>query len=343
MVTSLGLTQPPRLPEIRESYSAQIISRIMASASGASDGRSLAVIETAARIWGASLSSATISPSGGALRSITPSILDSIGRSLCRKGEALFVIDVSGGRVRLTPCASWSVLGTDNPASWRYLCTMNGPSTARTVELTGESVLHVRYSPSPSSPWKGRSPMQMGVDTARAAQRLETATSEELSFTQSQMLSPRQRASDYGATETLSPEAIQAVVDSFADHTAARAFIVPSDMQAQRLGPSPPDSFQGLRESLEISLLSLHGIPPSLVAARGTGTALREAMRQLGASLIRPLAELVTQEIREKIDPAAKLDLSALRSADVTGSARAVMALTKAGMTLADAREVAGL
>ena len=74
-------------PEVRESYTDQVISRIMASASGATDGSALAAIETAARIWGSGLASATVKPDNVALKSVTPSVLDAVGRALCRSGE----------------------------------------------------------------------------------------------------------------------------------------------------------------------------------------------------------------------------------------------------------------
>ena len=341
---ALGLTQPPRRHEVRESgYTAQVISRLMAGASGASDGAALGVIETASRLWAAGLATASVKPASLALSAVTSAVLADIGRGLCRHGESVHLIDVSGGQVRLIPCASWTISGGPDPASWRYRVTSNGPSSTRTMAVEAGGVLHVRYAPSAAAPWRGRSPLMLAADTARAASRLEAATSEELSFTQSQMLSPRRSASDYGSTEALSPEAVQQLVDSFAQHTDARAFIVPSDMQASRLGPEPPTSFPLIRDRLENSLLALHGIPPALIAVRGTGTALRESLRQLGATLLRPLGELVTLELREKLDPNAALDFSALRSADVQGAARALKALTDAGMDIADAREATGL
>ena len=332
-----------RSPEVRESYTDMVVARIMANAGGASDGAALAALETAARLWGAGLSSASVTPSSVALASVTPSVLDAIGRSLCRSGESLHVIDVRGGQVRLIACGSWNVSGSDHPSTWRFHCTLTGPTSTRTVTLDHASVVHILYAADPSRPWRGRSPVALALDTARAAGRLEQATSEELSFTQSQILSPRQRASDYGIAETLNPEAIQQIVDAFAKHTNTAALVIPADVQASRLGPEPPDSFADLRDRLENSLLSLHGVPPALVAARGTGTALREAMRQVGASLIRPLGELVTQELREKLDPAAALDFTALRAGDVQGAARAAGSLVKAGYSPASAAAAVGL
>ena len=177
-------------PEVRESYADQIIARIMASASGASDGGALAVIEASARIWGSGLASAAVKPDNVALRSVTPSVLDTIGRALCRSGESLHLIDVRGGRVDLTPISLWEVHGDADPASWTYRCTVSGPDVTRLVTLPAAAVLHFKYAPHPSRPWAGRSPVALARDTAQAAGRLEKATSEELNFTQQQVLTP---------------------------------------------------------------------------------------------------------------------------------------------------------
>ena len=120
----LGLTQPPRL-EGRESYTDQVISRLVAASAGMGDGSlALAAIETAARWWGFGLASATVKPSSLALAGITPSVLDTIGRALCRSGESLHVIAVRGGRVTVTPTARWTVHGSDNLETWRYRCDL---------------------------------------------------------------------------------------------------------------------------------------------------------------------------------------------------------------------------
>ena len=330
-------------PEVRESYTEQVLSRLVSFAAGASDGAALGAVETAARLWGSGLASATVKPTSNALRGVTAGVLDSVGRSLVRRGESLHIVDVRSGRVLLTPCASWNVLGSDDPESWLYQLTLNGPTSSRTITVPAASVVHIRYAPHPSRPWSGRSPVQLAIDTARAASLLETATACELEFTQKQMLSPRRSSSDYQPVDTLNPETIDKIVKAFSSHLNTGAFVIPADVQAQRLGPEPPDSFPLIRDRLENSLLSLHGIPPALVAPRGTGTAMRESFRQVLHSLLRPLGGLVVEELREKLHPAAELDFSALRAADITGMARGAASLVKAGFTHESAAAMAGL
>ena len=296
-----------RRVEVRESYTDQVVARLVASSMGQGDGAAgLGAIETASRWWGSGLASASVKPDTVALKSVSPLVLDSIGRSLCRHGQSLHMIDVRSGRVRLTPTASWTVLGSDDPESWEYLVTLNGPSTGRTIKVPAASVLHVRYAPHPDRPWAGRSPMQMAVDTARAAGLLEHATSAEFSFVQQQILSPRRNQNDYGAAD-LTPDLIEKIVASFSQHTGSGALVIPGDLEPRRLGPTPPDSFALLRDRLENSLLALHGIPGALIASNGNAGAMRESFRIVLHTLLKPLGKLVVEELREKLDRAAEI------------------------------------
>ena len=332
-----------RPPEVRSSYTDQVISQILSSASGASDGGALAAIEASARLWGSGLASATIKPSNIALAAITPTILDSIGRNLCRLGECLFMIDVRQGKVSLTPCGQWTVHGNDDPASWLYRATLSGPDSTRMITLPAASVIHCRYSPHPSRPWAGRSPLTLSLDTFRVAGLLENASAGELSFTQKQVLSPRRNPGDYAPVDTLGPETIQKIVEAFSKHVSSDAFVIPADVQAQRLGPEPPTSFALLRDRFETSIYSSCGIPPALLAAQATGTGLRESFRQVLHSLLKPLGAIIAEELREKLDPAAALDFSELRASDIVGTSRALGSLVKAGLTPQAAAAIVGL
>ena len=185
--------------------------------------------------------------------------------------------------------------------------------------------------------------MHLAIDTARAAGLLEKATSEELNFTQSQMITPRRGAGDYAPTDTLTPETIQKIVSAFSEHANTGAFVIPADVTPQRLGPEPPDSFPLLRDRLENSLLGLHGLPPSLLSSTGNGGAMREGFRQVLHSLLKPLGALVVEELQAKLDPDAKLSFDSLRAGDITGSARAFGSLVTGGLTPKSAAEVVGL
>ena len=332
-----------RRPEVRESYTDQVVAQIMATASGASDGGALAALETSARWWGLGLASATVKPSTLALAALSPSKLDTIGRALCRAGESLHVIDVRNGRVTLTPTSTWSVHGSDDPDSWLYRVTLSGPDSTRVVTLPAASVLHVRYAAPASQPWKGRSPVQLAIDTARVAGLLETATGGELGFTQTQLLTPRRGAGEYALTDTIPPDTIEKIVSAVSEHVGTGAFVIPADVTPQRLGPEPPDSFALLRDRFENSILAMCGIPPALVSSSGNSTGSREAYRQILHGLIKPIGALVAEELQAKLDPDASLSFDALRAGDIVSTSRAMGSLVKAGVTPQSAAAVVGL
>ena len=208
----LGLSHLPRRPvEVRErSYTDTVIARLVAASAGAGDGGALAAIETAARWWGLGLASATVKPEKNlALDALTPSALDTIGRALCRFGESLHVIAVRGGRVTLTPTASWTVHGSDDPASWLYRVTLSGPDSTRTITLPAASVLHVRYAPHPSRPWAGRSPCDAGRWTPRELRACSKPRQPGNSNSRKRKcLTPRRSAGDYAPTDSLTPDTI---------------------------------------------------------------------------------------------------------------------------------------
>ena len=240
----------------------------------ASDGGALAAIEASARLWGSGLASATVKPSNIALAAITvPTILDSIGRNLCRVGESLFMIDVRSWQSDRSPRAdSGQFTETTILVRGFISATLSGPDSTRMITLPAASVIHC--SAIQSSPFQtvGRKITTDSwlLDTFRVAGLLEHATAGELSFSQKQVLSPRRNPGDYAPVDTLGPEAIQKIVEAFSKHVSSDAFVIPADVQAQRLGPEPPDSFASLRKDRSSpASIRVCGIPPG--AARCTG------------------------------------------------------------------------
>ena len=183
----------------------------------------------------------------------------------------------------------------------------------------------------------------MAADTAKAAGLLEVATIAEFGFVQRQLLAPRRNQGDYGMVDSLTPELIEKIVASFASHTGSAAMVVPGDLEPRRLGPEPPPGFADLRDRLQSSILSMCGIPPALISAIGTGTAAREAFRQVLHSLLKPLGALVVEELKLKLDPDAELDFSALRAGDITATSRAFGSLVAAGLSPAAAGAIVGI
>ena len=134
-------------------------------------------------------------------------------------------------------------------------------------------------------------------------------------------------------TDTLTGDMMDKIVSAVAEHVGIGAFVIPADVTPLRLGPDPPERFAEHRDRFEHSILSLHRIPPALFAARGNGTAAKEAYRQILHGLVKPLGALVAEELQAKLHPAAALSFDALRAGDITGTARAFRSLVDAQVT----------
>ena len=78
--------------------------------------------------------------------------------------------------------------------------------------------------------------------------------------------------------------------------------------------------------------------------AGGDGTSLREAFRRFLHATLVPLADLVQDELRAKLDaPALTLNFDGLFASDLAGRARAFQSMVGAGMDVAKAGALAGL
>ena len=332
-----------RKPEVRSAnYTDQVVAMMMSSASGASDGRALAVSEACARWWSSALSSASVAPDVPALRALTPSTLAYVGRELFRVGESCHMISVVDGLVELVPVSSFYVTGSYRRSDWIYTCSISGPSETVTRKLRAEEVVHCRYGVSKEQPWRGRSPLALAASTSRVAAALEHALDSELGFQLSQMISPKSR-SEFGMESSIAPENLAKIVESFSKHVQSSSFILPSDVSVSRLGPDPPIALGELRDKLSDSILYAAGLPPALLSSDSSGTGAREAYRQLLHGTIRPLGMLVEQEIQEKLDPACSLSFDSLRAADIASTARAFRSFVDAGLSPDEASRVVAI
>ena len=111
------------------------------------------------------------------VEALSPDCLELIGRSLIRSGQVVFLIDTQGGRLRLLPAQHHDIEGSPDPESWEYEVTLAGPSRTYTHRFVpGSSVLHFRYAPDATSPWRGLSP----IEVASLAGRLSAETTNAL-------------------------------------------------------------------------------------------------------------------------------------------------------------------
>ena len=152
------------------SYTSLRIDALTASAvsGGRADVRLTGALEACAGLWARGLSVATIEGDHGAL---TPMVLSTIGRELCRNGQSIFLINVGERGVSLTPVYAVDFIG--GPGAWNYRVQVAGPTMTESRVVTADQVLDFKYAADPSRPWLGVAPWEWCSTTSRLAGSLE--------------------------------------------------------------------------------------------------------------------------------------------------------------------------
>ena len=130
-------------PEVRESFTEQVINNMMNMASGSSDA-SLAAIEISSRWWGSSLSTASISPVNAALAPVNASFLDFVGVNWCDAGNPV---------IRSMSLMGWWSCTRRAAGRWKALIVVGidlylqheRPQFNRDRKLEASQVIHIRY------------------------------------------------------------------------------------------------------------------------------------------------------------------------------------------------------
>ncbi len=319
--------------------------------------RGVAAIETAAGLWRRAFSSAAVDPATPLTQALTPEFLGWIGQELVLRGEGLAVIQVEGGKLELLPVGDFSVTGKASRNSWRYRCTVYGPSSTLTYQRApADQVIHCRWSYQAELPEFGASPWKRASLTSTLLGNLEKRLSEETGGIVGHLLpvpsDPEPAEVDgeefdaYGelrqTLKTLKGKTalVETTAGGFGEgmNTAPRKDFVPV-----RIGADPPDSLRELREDVAHSLLQACGVPLSLVSERGDGAARREAWRQFLHSSVSPVARSVEAELSEKLETPVTLSFDRLFASDVMSKARAAASLAGSGVELDEALRLAGL
>ncbi|MYG65762.1 MAG: phage portal protein [Gammaproteobacteria bacterium] len=324
--------------EARSGYSGLVLAGFEAEAHGDGnrDPRHTAALEVAAGLWSRALSMAT-----GGEPYLTPSVLAHIGRALVRGGECVCI--VSPGEV-LQPAVLVNVHGGADPASWRYVLDVVGPTKTETRYLAASEVVHFRYAYRVDQPWRGVAPWQWARVSAGAAANIEALARDEAGIPAGYLVQEGGNMNDL-QFERFS-EALQNIrgrINAFMNkkHPSTGGEL---PFKAERIGGNPPDSINVLRNDSAVQLLAACGVHPGLVGIeRGEGTASREQWRQFLYATIEPVARLaIADELDAKLDTGIRLAFDDLAASDIQGRARAYGTLTKGGMDKGKAARLCG-
>ena len=322
-------------------------------------GSEAGVIGTAAATvavgtYGRAFAAAEVAPSTERT-GLTPAVMAQIGGAFISNGESVWLISIVGGGVRLHRAASWLITGIGpDPDNWRYDLTMPGPSGIERMIVPAEAVLHPRANMDPSAPHRGRSPLSLAGYSAAALANAERQLSEELSGPTGQVVpAPVEALGSVRADGTDPLGALEAAIGNLRGQTALVPTLsrteltggagVAADWRSVRIGANPPESVVTLRGDGHNAILAACGVPPQLFSGGAQANSAREALRQFLHLAISPVARVLEDEARAKLETDVSLNFTSLHASDVQGRARSFKALVDGGMSLPDAAAASGI
>ena len=325
-------------------YTALVLAQLQDNASGSAIDAAVAAMEVAVGLWGRAMATAKVTPETPATAALTPSVLLQIGRSLMLPGEIVMEIVMDDGELVLLPASSWNIAGGPARSSWVYECTLSGPSGTETRTLAGNRVVHVQYAKSTARPWEGCGPLSQSSTTAQLAKSLELRLTQEVGMKVGAVLPMPQGAISGLQADIDALKGKSILVPSTAGNWDQGADGAPrAEWTPRRLGANPPPALVDLRTSVAEHVLAACGVPPALLG-RSDGTLARESWRQFLHGAVRPISEVIAEELADKLEePGLSFSFDALQASDVQGRARAFGSLVQAGMDPAQAEIVAGL
>ena len=336
--------------EVRESasYSDAVVASIVAAAGGPSLAAvgATGALEASSSLIARSFSGAEVrSASAQVVGALSPIVLSSIGRALVRSGEAVYVIDTTGGRLGLLPAASWNIQGGPVEASWIYQVTVSGPTRLQTHTVSSQGVVHVRLQVDQSRPWLGVSPLRAASLAGKLSSATVSALADEAGMAVGGLIGVptdgQDKSVDQLRADLKGLRGSLSLVESgdWGDPGGGRPH---GDWRVSRIGADPPEALIQLAEFASREVFNSIGIPIGLMSDSTPGTGQREAFRRYAATLL-GMSRVVESELSEKLETPIRLDFSGLLAGDIVGKSRAAGSLVKAGVAVDRALSLVGL
>ena len=344
-------------PEVRESYTSQVLGLQYASATGGgsvADAAATTAIERAIVLYTSAFSVAEVEAPGRMGESITPSWLAGVARDVIRHGEHVSKIAVVNGRVRLIPASLWTIQGNADPVSWIYDLQLSGPSAMTTERMPSTGVVHFMWSRTRTTPWIGCGPLVNCGLSARILGGLSRRLGDRaVQSTGAFLPVPRH---DVDPTENTNKNTLLAsdidqasgrmlIVNTTAGGDGDRAGAPHKDYDPNDFGLRIPDAAILLMEQTEGRIFAATGVPPGLGGGATSGQAVSNLYRQFVYGPVQGLAARLASELEDKLDVAPiEFGFNRMGHIPVVERATAIARLIKqGGMSLAEAKATVGL
>ena len=329
-----------RRAEVREASTDALLAAALSGAAAAIRTDGLGAVEACVGLISRSMALARIDPP---VSGLGPVEVASMIRTALTRGEAVSVIEVEAGGVRLRPAAAWDVRGGRR---WWYRCDLPTPDGLDLLTLPAEGVVHFRLSPDPATPWAGVPPLRRAAATASLTARIEAAFKAEFSIPAARLLPVPAGAT----TEVIT--GVRADIEAAAGRVAmpelgAGGGVSPAVGQREwspvRIGSDLPQASVQARAALGETIHGVFGVPTELLTTGGEGSGSTAAWRRLVSSVLDPYAAMLAAELSMKLERPVSVSLERLGATDAAPKARAYGVLVGAGMDPARAESLVGL
>ena len=318
-----------------------------ASFVGTISGEGTAAIETGIGLIQRGLAMSSWEPTGAATSPPSmASLAGAMTRALALQGEFVGLIEIEDGAIKICPSHSPTITGGHLESTWSYTLTLSSPSETRTLRVPAERVVHVRWQTSPERSWQGISPLTAAGLTADILAKISRTLANESGASSGYVLptpsaffsDTKEAASFFNSIKTIAGRLLP-----FRRFGEVAVGTPSGEYRQTRIGFDAPQAALTLEEAASQAILRAMGIPPGLVQ-RAEGSATREALKVFMYQTLLPLGRIISHEVGRKLGMAdLTLNFDALLSVDIQARARALHALTTAGLSPSDAMQIAGM
>ena len=332
-------------PEKRESASFTellVNQRLQSVLTKGANAEAAAAVECSAALVSRCFQALQIEAASVVQDALNPDVLGRIGRALVLRGQSLHLIgNENPGRIDLIPSASWDVVGTSDPATWRFRADVFGPKTVRvTRNVPQELALHLVVNSGDQTPWYGNPSWQSAKLTSDLLAAIEGNLAGEYGLKPARIApAPTTSEAEQDAyRDKLKGGGVVTVSASNAPVAGVRGMESAQTWQPAKVGRDVQPGDAPLLSEVFRQVTAACGVPATLFGAQGDA---REAWRRFQLSLLQPYGRVLSSELRRKFGEVS-LSWDAVGGNDLVGRSRALTSLTTAGVPLDEAMRKAG-